>query len=112
MEAGEKLSLFHYLQIIQMFLSPNTTELYRFSQSAVFNSGQKMAPRTFHSIMTLTKNPSYYYIDRSQHHLLAVYEKLNTINLDVLCGLPYTVYSKVSNKRTVYAYLFPKKNPL
>ena len=43
-------------------------------QSAVFNSGQKMALRAFYFIRALTKALTYYYINRSQRHLLATIE--------------------------------------
>ena len=43
-------------------------------QSAVFNSGQKMALRAFYFIRALTKALTYYYINQSQRHLLAAIE--------------------------------------
>ena len=48
---------------------------YRAFQLVVFNSGQKMALRAFYSIRALTKALTYYYIKRSQRHLLAAIEK-------------------------------------
>ena len=44
-------------------------------QSVVFNSGQKMALRVFYFIRALTKALTYYYINRSQRHLLTAVEK-------------------------------------
>ena len=44
------------------------------SQSFVFKSGQKMARRAFYFIRTLTKALTYYYIKRSQRHLLTGFE--------------------------------------
>ena len=44
---------------------------YRDSELVVFNSGQKMALRAFYFIRALTKALTYYYINRSQRHLLA-----------------------------------------
>ena len=38
------------------------------------NSGQKMALRAFYFIKTLTKALTYYYINRSQRHLLVAIE--------------------------------------
>ena len=46
----------------------------RDSQSMVFTTGQKMALRAFYFIRTLTKALTYYYIDRSQRHLLVAIE--------------------------------------
>ena len=46
----------------------------RASQSVVFNTGQKMALRAFYFIRTLTKALTYYYINRSQRHLLVAIE--------------------------------------
>ena len=46
----------------------------RDSESVVFNSGQKMALRAFYFIRALTKALTYYYISRSQRHLLAAIE--------------------------------------
>ena len=43
-------------------------------QSIVFNSRQKMAFREFYFTRALTKALTYYYINRSQHHLLAAIE--------------------------------------
>ena len=43
-------------------------------QSVVFNSGQQMALREIYFIRALTKALTYYYINRSQRHLLAVIE--------------------------------------
>ena len=43
-------------------------------QSVVFNTCQKMALRAFYFIRTLTKALSYYYINRSQRHLLVAIE--------------------------------------
>ena len=43
-------------------------------QSVVFNIGQNMAMRAFYFIRTLTKALTYYYIKRSQRHLLAAIE--------------------------------------
>ena len=40
----------------------------------VFNSGQKIALRAFYFIRALTKALTYYYINRSQRHLLAAIE--------------------------------------
>ena len=47
---------------------------YRAFQTVVFNSGQKMALRGFYFIRALTKAIKYYYIDRSQRHLLIAIE--------------------------------------
>ena len=49
-------------------------QINRESESVVFNSGQKMALRTFYFIWALTKALTYYYINRSQRHLLAAIE--------------------------------------
>ena len=46
----------------------------RASQSDVFFNGQKMALRAFYFMRALTKAITYYYIDRSQRHLLVVKE--------------------------------------
>ena len=47
----------------------------RASQSVVSNIGQKMALRAFYHIRALTKALTYYYINRSQRHLLVAIEK-------------------------------------
>ena len=44
--------------------------IYRDSQSVAFNTAQNMALRAFYFIRTLTKAPTYYYMNRSQRHLL------------------------------------------
>ena len=46
----------------------------RVSESVVFNSGQKMALRAFYFLRALTKALTYYYINRSQRHLLVTIE--------------------------------------
>ena len=56
------------------FLFLDSFEIYRAFQSVVFNSGQKMALRAFYFIRALTKALTYYYINRSQRHLLAAIE--------------------------------------
>ena len=48
--------------------------LNRASQSLVFNAVQKMALRAFYFIRALTKALTYYYINRSQRHLLVAIE--------------------------------------
>ena len=67
-------------------------EMNRAFQSVVFNSGQMMALRAFYFIRALTNALTYYYINRSQRHLLAaIYWKL-------LIGSPYyteTIHSIV-----------------
>ena len=57
-----------------MLKSFNDCAFYRASQSVVFISSQKMALRAFYFIRTLTKALAYYYINRSQRHLLATVE--------------------------------------
>ena len=49
-------------------------KIKRAFQSVVFNSGQKMALRAFYFIRALLKALKYYYINRSQRHLLAAIE--------------------------------------
>ena len=49
-------------------------EINRASQSVVFDTGQKMALRVFYFIRTLTKALTYYYINRSQCHILVAIE--------------------------------------
>ena len=45
-----------------------------FQSVVVFSSGQKMALRAFYFIRAQTKALKYYYINRSQRHLLAAFE--------------------------------------
>ena len=54
--------------------SVGTNNINKASQSVVFNSGQKMALRAFYFIWALTKALTYYYINRSQRHLLVAIE--------------------------------------
>ena len=49
--------------------------LHRDSESVVSKCGQKMALRAFYFIRALTKALKYYYLSRSQRHLLAAIEK-------------------------------------
>ena len=70
-------------QLLDSYVTPNNSNpFYKNSvivrllnsafQSVVFNSGQKMALRAFYFRRALTK--AYYYINRSQRHLLAAIE--------------------------------------
>ena len=58
----------------EIFFFANLLKANRASESVVFNTGQKMALRAFYFIRTLTKALKYYYINRSQRHLLVAIE--------------------------------------
>ena len=65
---GTVFSLFH------LAWQEKQDQMNRAFQSVVFNSGQKMALRVFYFTRALTKALTYYYINRSQRHLLAAIE--------------------------------------
>ena len=61
-------------------------------QLVVFNRGQKMALRAFYFIRALTKALTYYYINRSQRHLLAAIEN-NWFGVPIILRYPILVYN-------------------
>ena len=71
------------------------------SQFVVFNTGQKMALRAFNFIRTLTKALTYYYINRSQRHLVVAVEN-NRFGGLILTLRP--TYSKVLNNESDALY--------
>ena len=71
--------------------------LNRASKSVVFNSGQKMALRAFYFTRILTKALTYYYIIRSQHHLLDAIESNRFVGTIVLNLFGNIVHCTVEN---------------
>jgi len=84
--------MYHYYKNITI-MNITAALINRAFQSLVFNSGQKMALRAFYFIRALTKALTYYYINRSQRHLLVAIEN-NRFGSPINFGLPPDLANK------------------
>ena len=89
--------------------APRTEEIInRASQSGVLNSGQKMALVAFYFIRTLTKALTYYYMNRSQRHLLVAFEN-NLLKLERNVRTVLQLhYSKTKDRKKFLPVIAPR----
>ena len=72
-------------------------DFHRGSQYIVFNSGQKMELRAFYFTMTLTLTLTYYYMTRSQRHVLTAIENNRLDGLIDRACIPYCWLARYRN---------------